>query len=183
MNPGLPHGTPRQDRRELKELIKEFLSRYQFLHEKRVHKLLFYSEIYSLQNHNERLSAADFKPYDYGPYAELIRDVLYEMEQDNEIAISYRNGQVHFKTNTAGKISDDKRDIIDNIHDETCSMQTRELVAFAKSTPLWRNHDYDEQIDFEEYLSTAVLETDTREELENSERNPADSSQVEALLA
>lgn len=182
MNPGLPRGPSQSDRRELKEVIKEFLSRYQYLHEKRVHKLLFYSEIYTLQHYGERISAADFKPYDYGPYAELIRDVLHEMEQDNEITIDYDGTQAVFKTNTTGNLSQEKTDLIDDIHTETCSMRTTELVQFAKSTPLWRNHDYDEEMNFEEYLSGAILEEDTREDLTQAEREPADSTQVEALL-
>lgn len=169
------------DRRELKEIIKEFLSHYQYLHEKRIHKLLFYSEIYTLQHYSERISAADFKPYDYGPYADLIRDVLAEMEQDNEITINY-NQQMRFKSNTGGDLSDDKQALITTIHEETHSMRTKELVKFAKSTPLWRTHNYNEEIDFEQYLTNAVLTTELREDLADIERTPANNEDVEALL-
>lgn len=182
MNPGLPNAPSHSDRRELKEIVKEFLSRYQYLHEKRVHKLLFYSEIHTLQHHGERISNADFKPYDYGPYAELIRDVLYEMEQDNEVTIDFEGGQVVFQTTNDSNLSDEKSELIDQIHEDTRSMRTSELVQFAKSTPLWRNHEYNEEMNFSEYLATAVLDEDTRQELANQERNPADPAQTEALF-
>lgn len=182
MSPGLPHPS-HTDRQELKEIIKEFVSRYKYLHEKRIHKLLFYSEIYTLQHHEQRISAADFKPYDYGPYAELIRDVLQELEQNNELDTDTTGNKTRYKSTTGGELSDEKIKLIKTIHAETRTMRTQQLVKFAKSTPLWQNHQYNETMDFDKYLATAVLETDTRKTLINADRTPADPNKIETLLS
>lgn len=183
--PGLPEDLLRSDRDELKEVVREFLYRYSFLHEKRVHKLVFYGEVYCLQNYGRRLSDADFKPYHYGPYAELITDTLHELSQKPSVKFEVDGDKTRYMSTEPGKLSEEKREIIAEIDAETRGMSTQELVQFSKTTWLWKETEEDTLMDFETYLTEQVLDDETRETVAETtdSRRPADTETVEQLLS
>lgn len=170
-----------KDQEELKEIIVEFLSRYEGLYEKRIQKLVFYGEIATGIKTGERLTDANFMPYDYGPYSRSITDALDSLVDEGRISIK-ENGQ-YATTLSGGNISPKKTYLIDKIHSETNRMSTDELVDRAKDTWLWQNYDYAEEMDFAEYIDEVIMSPDERDRIQDPDRDPVDDSDLERLLS
>lgn len=166
----------RSDMEELKEVVIEFLSKYEALYEKRIQKLVFYGEIYAIENYGERLTDADFMPYLFGPYSRRLHNVVEELTEDSRIGET-REGQLFCQNDVeGGELSPEKKDLINQVHSETCRMTTDELVDFAKDTWFWQAFEEEEEIDFLVYAEELALTEDERDRLNRSEdRNPVET--------
>jgi uncharacterized phage-associated protein len=169
------------DKQELKEIVVEFLSRYEGLYEKRIQKLIFYGEIATAIKTGQRLTDADFMPYDYGPYSRAITNVLDELVEEGRISIR-EDGQ-YATTLSGGNISPKKTYLIGKIHSETKRMSTDELVDRAKDTWLWKNYEYGEDMDFAEYIDEVIMSPDERDMAREPERDPVEDADMERLLS
>lgn len=169
------------DQEELKEIIIEFLSRYEGLYEKRIQKLIFYGEIHTAKKTGERLTDASFMPYYHGPYSEAVTEALDELEESGRIQI--REDDQYATGLSGGDLSPKKRHLINKIHEESKRMSTDELVERAKESWLWKNFDHEEDIDFAEYLDEVLMSPEMRSRIDEPERDPAEDSDLEALLS
>lgn len=169
----------RSDLEELKEVVVEFLSKYEALYEKRIQKLIFYGEVYAIENYEERLTSADFMPYLHGPYSRRLSNVVEELTEDPRIGKT-REGQLFTQPSIeGGNLSREKKELIHQIHQETRSLTTDELVDFAKDTWFWQAFEKEEEIDFLVYAEQINLSDDERERLTHrGEREPIDDADV-----
>lgn len=169
------------DKNELKEIVIEFLSKYDRLYEKRVQKLIFYGEVHTAQETGQRLTDATYIPYDYGPYSKAVIQALDELTEERKISKA-SNGQ-YTTTRDGGELSSKKKYLIDRIHEMTKRMSTDELVDRAKDTWLWTNFEYAEEMDFATYIDEVVLSPEVRRKIGRLERDPVDDPDLERLLS
>lgn len=169
-----------EDMAELKQIILEFLAKYEALYEKRVQKLVFYGEVYTARETGQRLTDATFTPYDYGPYSLAVKQALEELEEEGQVSKTpIGQYQTH---RDGGDLSSKKRYLVDQIHEETKRMSTEEIIDRAKDTWLWENFEYAEEMDFTEYIDEVVLPPTLRHFVGELERNPVEEPDLERLL-
>lgn len=169
-----------EDMDELKEIIIEFLSKYEALYERRIQKLIFFAEVYTAQQTGQRLTDAKFAPYDYGPYSKAVLHALEELADEGRV-YQISNGQ--YKTDLEnGDISPKKTYLIDRIHSETKRMSSEELIDRAKDTWLWENFEYAEEMDFAEYIDEVIIPPEVRRK-NDFERDPVEDPDIERLLS
>ncbi len=186
MHPSNPSNNPpvtldEDDMEELKDVVIEFLSKYEGLYEKRIQKLIFYAEVETAMKTGQRLTDANFMPYDYGPYSRAITQVLEELSEERRVSIR-TNGQ-YATALDGGDLSPKKKYLIGRIHEETKRMSTDELVDRAKETWLWENFDYAEEMDFARYIDEVIASPEVCNGIEASERQPVDDPDLERLLS
>lgn len=150
----------------IKAVVREFLSKYQYLYEKRIQKLVFYGEIYCLINFGSRLTNAEFKPYMYGSFSEDIREALEELDNEGvpteEVLINgkwvtkYLGEEVD-----GGNLSAPLAAIVDAVHQQTRSQSTEELAQFSKQNWLFEETQYGESMDFDEFAERLDDQIDT----------------------
>jgi uncharacterized phage-associated protein len=178
---GPPVTLNKDDMDELKEVVVELLSKYDGLYEKRVQKLVFYSEIETAMKTGQRLTDATFVPYDYGPYSKALRQALDELTDENRVSI--RNNGQYATVVDGGSLSPKKKYLIGRIHEETKRMSTDELVDRAKETWLWKNFEYAEEMCFETYIDEVIMSPEVSNSIQTSERKPVDDPNLERLLS
>lgn len=144
------------DFRELKGVIKEFLSKYRYLYEFRVQKLVFYAEVYAIDNYERRITDASWKPYIYGSFSEDVRAGLRELDVPTQTI--YRNGDETIKYLNKGlsgpKLENcAKLEIIDRVHQRTRNQSTEDLAQFSKNHWLFEHTDYESVMPFKYYLT------------------------------
>lgn len=166
--PGEPESGGAADS-QLKQAIKGFLNKYEFLHEYRLQKLIFMADLLSVEKREERITEADFMPFMYGSYSEDIGDALEELEEEGDIRA--KADMHHGKVTTAyfgedineDEISSEIEDIVTEVHDVTKDKSNEELANWSKETWLYNNTPYAEKMDFEEYqrrIDSGILESD-----------------------
>jgi len=163
----------RTDRGELREVLLAFMDKYRGAHAApgkiRLHKFVFFGDLYSLHWHGGRLTDADFKAYDYGAFSEDIQDLLDELEESGEAQTtkspSGRGKQYH--NTRAPKLSREKQEIVDEVWVELRDLGDKELGQLSKGTWLYENTPYDEKMDWEEYRQKVGTATQWREVVES----------------
>lgn len=170
-----------EDMGELKQIIIEFLSKYEGLYEKRIQKLIFYGEVYTAQEAGQRLTDATFMPYDHGPYSRAVTQALDDLEE-TEVVDQRPNGQ-YATSRDGGDLSPKKKYLIDRIHEMTKRMSTDELVDRAKDTWLWEQFEYAEPMDFATYIDEIVLAPEVRRKMGTLDRDPVEDPDLERLLS
>ncbi|ELZ35186.1 type II toxin-antitoxin system antitoxin SocA domain-containing protein [Halorubrum distributum] len=163
-------GTPSSedlDETALEDLIRGFLSKYKFLHEYRLQKLIYFAELFATESKDSRLTEADFKPFMYGAYSEDVSEKLEEMESEPDVAT--KTDMHHGKTVTAylgqdideSDVDPDAMDIISQVHPSTQSESNEDLAQASKQSWLYQETPYSSEMDFDEY----------REKLDDGEIN------------
>lgn len=172
----------RTDKRELKEVIKEFLNHLNFAYNYRLQKLIFYSEIWCIQEFGRRLTDAEFMPYDHGSFSRDIAEALNELREDEEVESEseFRNGNEtfrYFHHPEGGELSPGKKEIIRKLHEETRSLSTEQLAQFSKQSWLFKNTEKGQPMDFEYYQEEVVIPYEERQRIAEraEEDTPAES--------
>jgi uncharacterized protein YwgA len=153
-------GTPSSENLDeitLEDLIRGFLSKYKFLHEYRLQKLIYFAELLYKESNDNRLTGADFKPFMYGAYSEDISKKLEEMESEPDV--STKTDMHHGKTVTAylgQSIDEDDLNpnvmyIVNEIHPSTQSESNEDLAQISKESWLYQETPYSSKMDFDEY--------------------------------
>jgi uncharacterized protein YwgA len=182
-----PNPAERTDFEELKEILKEMLHHLDFAYNYRLQKLVFYGDIWCLQNFGKRLTDASFKPYNYGSYSDDVAEALDELVEE---------GEVEFKTEMkqdgptreyqshpdGGQLSSAKKEIIKQILDETSGLSTEELAQFSKQTWLFNNTEEGELMDFEFYAENVVLSGEEVEGISEQDEDPVNVDDFESLI-
>jgi uncharacterized phage-associated protein len=170
-------GDQRTDREELEEVIKAFLNKYTGpdagLSEFRIHKHVFFGEIYSLHEYGYRLTDASFKPYFHGSYSEDINEILDEMEGVTQFESRYAD-EAQYRATEEAKLSSEKLAIVDEVHEQVKHLSSEALGQFTKGTWLYENNEFDTQMDFEEYKDEVLMSPVEWRDIEIGERNPVE---------
>ena len=182
-----PEPAERTNFEELKEILKEILHQLDFAYNYRLQKLVFYGDIWCLQNFGKRLTDASFKPYDYGSYSDDVAEALGELAEEGEIEYERvmkpdgptKEYQSHPE---GGKLSSAKKEIIKQILDETAGLSTEELAQFSKQTWLFNNTEEGEPMDFAFYTENVVLSGPEVEGLCKPDEDPLDVDDFESLI-
>lgn len=152
MNPKIEKTGPDFD--EIQQVIKEFLSKYRYLYEIRIQKLVYYGELYCLENYDRRLTDAEFKPYMYGSFSETVRQALHDLDIPTEEARRNGNKTVKYLSYgvDGGELEPAKKKIISRVHQLTKNESTESLAKMSKESWLYQNEEFDEPMDFERFL-------------------------------
>lgn len=148
----------------LQEVIKELLNRHAYLHEKRIQKLVFLADLHSIQTRGKRLVEADYKPYYYGVYSDLVSvalqtlaDVKVAVQQTvegSETLVFYKSDKP-FKT----QLTPDDRRVIDEVMRTYATLSNEELAQIGKHTLLWESAEHGQPFDYESYLKDPLSRT------------------------
>lgn len=179
--------TKRTDFEELKEIVKEILHQLDFAYNYRLQKLVFYGDIWCLQNFGKRLTDASFKPYNYGSYSDDVTDALDELVEEGEIEyekVMKSDGPTkkYLSHEESGELSSAKKEVIKQILAETAGVSTEELAQFSKQTWLFNNTEEGESMDFEFYVENVVLSGSDVENLTKQNDEPLDVDDFESLI-
>lgn len=144
----------------LRQLIMGLLNRHRFLHQYRLQKLVYLAELlYTERTNGDRLTDARYKPYRFGAYSEDVDDMLQEVSKSNP-SISrrhkrkYGNDTYTYKANGMDvDIDEDIEDLINVVVNLTRRKSSDELAKWSKSTYLFNETDYDDEMSFDKYYS------------------------------
>lgn len=151
-------GSQESEEVALEDVLVGFLSKYDFLHEYRLQKLVYAAELlYTEENDGEQLVNAEFKPYMYGSYSERLAETLDEI--DNRENVVARPDVHHGKRTEAykftgtgdGDLPESVGDLVERLHEATKSMTNEELAQWSKDSWLYQETDYDTPMDFTDY--------------------------------
>lgn len=171
-----------------KEVVKGFLERYRYLHEYRIQKLLYITEVVSVYERGKRLTEFDFKPYMYGAYSDNLPQLLERLAEDGEVKT--KKDTHHGKKTTAYMSVDESgkeisatlpkevENIIERVHRATKSMSNEELAKWSKETWLYQEEGYGEPMDFGRLMhrSGREIEEELKQGFQNLELSPQRSS-------
>lgn len=147
------HGRPftdheRQQYGTLLDTVQYFLSKYKYLHERRLMPLVFYAEYRYYQLHNNRLTHATYTPYMHGMWSDDVRTAVHTIDPPS--ATIYQRGgnmkrfyAIQFNRTTSIDVG-----FLEQIHDETRDVTTENLRTFAKSVPMFERTNVDDTAEF-----------------------------------
>lgn len=176
-----------EDKRELKELIVELLAKefYEGLNKTRIHKILFVGEIWAAQQTGHRLTEANFIRYDYGPFSKEVAEALDELVAEGRaygIESGYSDHDQFTTDEEHGDLTPKKRYFVEKVHELTKKRSNQDLVNMAKESWLWKNFEYEEEIDFTTYIDEIAMDPALRH-VADLERDPVDEPDLERLLS
>lgn len=129
-----------------KPALVYFINQYTEISANRLHKLLFYAEAVYYEEHGERLTMVQWQPLMYGMYSHDADNALEQLgENEVESRIGIRDGgtaTVYLSAPTELYPDDEIVDFLDDIHAETDSISTDDLMRWAKTHPLYENTEY-----------------------------------------
>lgn len=171
----------------LEEILKEMLYRMDFADNYRLQKVVFYADVWCLQNFGKRLTDATFKPSNHGSYSDDITDALDELVEeghvDHESVLQDDGPTRKYKSRQeGGQVSAAKTEILKLILDETGGLSSEELEHFSKQTWLFNNTAEGDTMDFEFYAENVVLAGPAVEGLPEREEDPLDGDDFESLI-
>lgn len=150
------------DMKGIKELVKAFLTKYKYLYEVRLQKLVYTTELYTLANYGTRLTTVDFHPYMYGAYSHAIHEAIESVAVEKDIVVrdSVKTPKYLSYGVEQATLTPEAKAVIQSVHTRTKSTPTSELIADTKDTWLYNHHDTGETMDFEAYRENKLNGTD-----------------------
>lgn len=146
---GLPFTTDETDYETLRSVVDFFLSRYQYLDgDKRLQKLVFYTDYRHYQEHDHQLTNAAYTPYIYGLFSDDTRNALQNSNSDVERIVIRGNRMKRYHTIDNPDLSEVPIDFLEQIHEETRDISTADLATFAKNVPVFAKTEYGETAEF-----------------------------------
>jgi uncharacterized phage-associated protein len=143
----------------LEDVIRHLINLHNYLHEKRIQKLVFLADLRSIQSRGRRLVEADFKRYYHGVFSEQVALTLGSMQDlktepemtlDNTVTVRYCRPDFPYQTPSLGE--DDKR-ILNEIVAVYRKTTNEELADIGKSTRLWESVEFGQVFDYNSYLA------------------------------
>ena len=142
----------------LQDVIRSFVARYNYLHEWRVQKLVFYADLLSLSRRGYRLTSAAFTKHFYGVFSSDIREALRSMADltrrpdktpTGRDTVRYQfQGSLHVPT-----LSKEDIILIEEAHQATRDIPNEQLADWGKETTLWRTTDQGAVLDIQRYAT------------------------------
>lgn len=151
-------GSQESEEVTLEDVLVGFLSKYDFLHEYRLQKLVYAAELlYAEENDGEQLVNAEFKPYMYGSYSERLAETLDNLDTHEDIVArpdvhhGKRTEAYKFTGAGDGGLPENVGNLVQRLHEATKSMTNEELAQWSKESWLYQETDYDTPMDFDDY--------------------------------
>lgn len=142
----------------LRLLIEGLLEEHNFLHEYRLQKLVYLAELlYAERTDGDNLTDANFKPYRYGAYSEDVKKKLKEISKNPEIKAEYNrkygNDTCTYKPNNLNKnLPKEINELIEVVLNLSRHVSNEDLAKWSKSTYLFKETDYDDEMNFKDYI-------------------------------
>lgn len=168
----------RSDRDEMAEVVKAFLNQYRGATagatKTRIQKMVFFGDIYCLQNFGYRLTNADFMTYDHGAYSRTLEDVVNDSESIETFDSPYsRNPQ--YRATEPARISDEKAELVEHIFQKIVNRDTEDLAHLSKQTWLYKNTTHGDVMDFDRYRDDVMISPVIYRELDIEEPSEVNS--------
>jgi uncharacterized protein YwgA len=153
----------------LQDVIKSFVARYNYLHEWRIQKLVFYADLLSLSRRGYRLTSADFKKHFYGVFSSNIREELWKMSDLTQRPDKTPTGKDTKRFQLQGSLvlstlSKEDISLIEEAHEATRDLTNEQLADWGKETTLWRTTDQGALLDLRGYGT--LMSRDSRGDVE-----------------
>ncbi|MBI4393699.1 MAG: DUF4065 domain-containing protein [Euryarchaeota archaeon] len=151
--------------------IRVLAQHYRYLHEKRIQKLLFLAELYSLERTGKPLLGITFKRYFYGVYSEVASLALSQMEDLKpapDMTVGGESTVVFFPEHSvqAVPLTPDEERFLGEVHEWTKNLTTEQLSIIGKTTSAWEKANFGEDLDLNALLEEPGFRTTV--ELEKS---------------
>lgn len=153
----------------LQDVIRSFVARYNYLHEWRIQKLVFYADLLSLSRRGYRLTSAKFTKHFYGVFSSDIREALRGMADltrqpdktpTGKITVRFQfQGSLHIPTLSREDIS-----LIEEAHQATRDVPNEQLADWGKETTLWRTTEQGALLDLQRYAT--LMSRDSRPDVD-----------------
>jgi len=146
---------------KLELLITGLIKRHQFLSEYRLQNLIYLAELLYLERTDgNSLSGASYTPYRYGSYSEEVRNTVESLSNEANIIsekTAYNNDTHIYRyigsdPNHPEKI-ESLVNIVMSLSRHKCNYDLKEWV---KSTYLFKNTDYDDEMELSAYIEQYV---------------------------
>lgn len=153
----------------LQDVIRSFVARYNYLHEWRIQKLVFYADLLSLSRRGYRLTSADFKKHFYGVFSSNIREELRAMTDLTKRPDKTPTGKDTVRFQLQGSLvlptlSKEDINLIEEAHEATRDMTNEQLADWGKETTIWRTTEQGALLDIRGYGS--LMSRDSRKDVE-----------------
>jgi len=139
----------------LQDLIMGFLSTHRFLHQFRLQKLIYLAELMYFEKHNKRLSDSEYRPYMYGAYSDDVDEALSELKSHpgikTETSHRYDGKKTSYSADLEPDLPDDVHALIQAVTNVTRKMSSEDLAEWSKSTYLFEETDFNDEMKFKEY--------------------------------
>lgn len=142
------------------------MARYNYLHEWRIQKLVFYADVLSLNRRGYRLTSAQFRKHYYGVFSDQVRDVLWHMADLDQRPDRTPTGRETVRFQVSGSLrvptlsKEDVR-LIDEAHEATRDLSNEQLADWGKETTIWRVTEQGEPLDLESYAKLVSRDSPT----------------------
>jgi|GEM_PF-4663483 len=166
----------------INDLIKGFLALdfYDGLHETRVQKLVFYTEVYVVAHYRMRATEASFRPYKYGAYSKDVRIQLENLtDVDRKRIIRHGERTVEYSTESHSYEHEVFSNLVEKVHQATKFKSTSELAQFSKDGWLFENTEYNQPMHFDEFASALDDHPNLEQELKSQLPEKVDLSEAE----
>jgi len=145
---------------DLDEVIRGFLSRNKYLHEFRLQKLVYLAELLAVQEQEERLTDADYKPYMYGAYSEDVADTLSDMKPDAATKATTHHGKLvtaFVEPDKNPELDGTVEEILDRVHERVkdTRIPNDDFGEWSKESWLYKNTPFDHRMNFLRYRDEA----------------------------
>jgi predicted RNase H-like HicB family nuclease/uncharacterized phage-associated protein len=125
----------------------------------RLHKLVYLSQLYSLDQSGRALNDLAFVSYKHGPWSVQLAEVIENFEAgDKDVLVTVNHsdqGMIRriqpIARSPAFKWSDHEKKVLDGIWSDFGFVPTEIIIAICKSASLFRNTEFKEEVDFEGY--------------------------------
>ena len=133
-------------------IVREFLSKYRYLHEERIQKLLFYTELYTIHNYEQQFTNLPWTPGYVGFHSDVLSCILSNVDIEskdtgNKQGIKYIG---HYVSET--DLTESEKEIIEQVHQYCQQYNTETLTQKIKSTEIYQNSKDGEPVTFEDYI-------------------------------
>jgi hypothetical protein len=152
---------------EIEDVIKEILNAHSYIHEKRIQKLLFLADLYSIQTRGKRLIDADFKPYYYGVFSDKVSLALQTLSNvktafteapDGSEVLTFLRPEKPFRTG----MSAGDRKLIKLVLYVYRNQPTEMLADIGKHSLLWQSAEHGQPFDYAKYLADPAVRISPR---------------------
>jgi len=149
--------------RRREDVVSFFLNEHNFIHEKRLQKLIFLADLHSLQTTGKRLLDADFKPYYHGVFSDMISAGLQSMKgllsqpdvaPDGRTTIVFLKPPKPYPTKTLGRA---ELNILRETFEAYKALTNEDLAELGKHSLLWDSAEFAQPFDYETYARDPAM--------------------------
>lgn len=165
---------------ELKDIIVYLVYRCGLPHlpEYAIQKLIFLAEIESYKTTERRLTEANYRSYNYGPYSKDVSDAIEQLRDDHRVNFrhhsalskrSYEGIEATTERPRVSNIAPEKHPILEKICTEWGRKRGDQMVEYIYRTYIYASTPFDRPYEFEKILPNLIDEKIDEDEVADSE--------------